>query len=258
MNHRLLLLIAIGVFLAASLGGDSPRAEPKEPQQNEVDTKSATFARHMAQAIHILAKGHVTPTSDATMVQWAIEGLYKEVKKSIPAGIAKRLTKLDKATKEELLALLQDARAGLGSRKELEDNKDEEICIQAIFLELEPGAQPEVRSCYLPPREYWGHPDFELTGIGLSVNSDPDTGMLRVITPVLNGPAYKAGIRGGDLITEIRLDTDFAGGRLSEPKIVSTKGMSTKEAERLFLGKEGTRVILTVIPAKTAKDAKED
>jgi C-terminal processing protease CtpA/Prc len=258
MKCRFLLLIASGMLLALAVATDSPRAEPYDPQPSEVDSKAAVFARHLAQAIHILAEGHVTPTSDAKMVQWAVEGLYKEVKKPIPADIAKRLTKLDKATKEELLALLQDARAALGSRKDLEKNKDEEICLQAIFLELEPGAQPEVRSCYYPPIEFWWCGDGPFPGIGLSVKSDPDTGMLRVITPILNGPAYKAGIRGGDLITEIRLDTDPIGRRLWEPKIVSTKGLSVEEAEKLFLGRAGTRVLLKVIPAEPAKDGKKD
>jgi hypothetical protein len=258
MKPRLLPFFAAGMFLAVGVANDSPRAEPYEPEQTETDSKAAVFARHLAKAIHMLAEGHVTPTSDAKMVQWAVEGLYKEVKKPIPTDIAKRLTKLDKATKEELLALLEDARAVLGPRQDLEKYKDEEICLQAIFLELEPGAQPEVRSCYYPPIEFWGCGDGPFPGIGLSVKSDPDTGMLRVITPILNGPAYKAGIRGGDLITHIRLNTDNLGRRLWEPMIVSTKGMSVEEAERLFLGKEGTRVVLTVIPAGTSKDLKED
>jgi hypothetical protein len=151
MKTRLRVAIAAGMFMAVALATDSPRAEPYDPQQTEVDSKAAVFARHLAQAIDILARGHVTPTSDAKMVQWAVEGLYKEVKKPVPADIAKRLTKLDKATKEELLALLQDARAALGSRKELEDNEDVEICFRAVFLELEPGARPEDRSCTIKP-----------------------------------------------------------------------------------------------------------
>jgi carboxyl-terminal processing protease len=91
-------------------------------------------------------------------------------------------------------------------------------------------------------------------GIGLTIESDKDTGLLRVITPILNGPAYKVGIRRGDIITQIRLNTDGSGKPLWEPKIVSTKGLSVEEAEKLFLGKAGTRVILSVIPAGTAKD----
>jgi C-terminal processing protease CtpA/Prc len=258
MRPRLLPVLAAGMFFAVGVVNDSPRAEPYEPQQTEVDSKAALFARHLAQANHILAEGHITPTSDAKMVQWAVEGLYKEVKKPLPADIAKRLTELDKATKEELLAILQDVRARLGSRKDLEDYEDVEICLRAVFLELEPGAQPEDRSCTFKQEFLCIQRSYEPMGIGLKIESDKDTGMLRVITPILNGPAYKAGIRGGDLITQIRLNTDGAGKLLWEPKIVSTKGLSVEEAERLFLGKEGTRVILTVIPAGTLKDLKKD
>ena len=74
--------------------------------------------------------------------------------------------------------------------------------------------------------------------------------MLRVVTPVIDGPAYKAGIRAGDIITHIELKTDAAGNSLPKAKVISTKGMSVDDAYDLFLGKEGTRVTLTVIPAK--------
>ena len=80
------------------------------------------------------------------MVQWAVEGLYNQQKKAVPVEIGKRLKRLEKANHEELLQLLHDVRADLGPRKELEDDKDLELSLQAIFLQLEPGARPEDRS----------------------------------------------------------------------------------------------------------------
>ena len=74
--------------------------------------------------------------------------------------------------------------------------------------------------------------------------------MLRVLTPVYQGPAYNAGIRAGDIITSIRLTTDFDGKPLPEPKVYSTNGMSVERAYKLIVGPEGTPITLTVIPAK--------
>jgi carboxyl-terminal processing protease len=86
--------------------------------------------------------------------------------------------------------------------------------------------------------------------LGLKIESDRKTGMLRVVTPTFDGPAHKAGIRAGDIITQIQLKTDAAGNPLPKAKVISTKGMSVDEAYDLFLSKEGTSVTLTVIPAK--------
>ncbi len=87
--------------------------------------------------------------------------------------------------------------------------------------------------------------------------------MRRVITPIYNGPGNVAGIRDGDIITAIRHHTDIDGNPLvgpdkngkdaPMPRIYSTKGMAVEEANRLLLGKQGTRVTLMVIPTQRDK-----
>ncbi|MDG3005283.1 S41 family peptidase [Paludisphaera mucosa] len=70
-------------------------------------------------------------------------------------------------------------------------------------------------------------------GIGIQVGIDHDTGRLRVIAPMVNTPAYEAGILAGDLILEI-------DGH-------STEGMSSDKAVETLTGRPGTEVELNVL-----------
>ena len=65
-------------------------------------------------------------------------------------------------------------------------------------------------------------------GIGIQVNIDPDNERLTVVSPLPGTPAYKAGVRAGDVIEEI------------EGK--STKGFSIEDAVKLMKGDPGTKV----------------
>jgi C-terminal peptidase prc len=60
-------------------------------------------------------------------------------------------------------------------------------------------------------------------------------------------PAYKAGLRTDDIITTITSEVDPKTGKPYEkPEVISTKGMSTADAVKKILGKEGTRVKLLI------------
>jgi carboxyl-terminal processing protease len=70
-------------------------------------------------------------------------------------------------------------------------------------------------------------------GVGIQLGTDPKSGMLMVISPMVGTPAYEAGILAGDLI--IKIDDK------------STENMKQSDAVRVIQGKEGTKVKLTVI-----------
>jgi carboxyl-terminal processing protease len=72
----------------------------------------------------------------------------------------------------------------------------------------------------------------ELSGVGIQIAEDEETGQLIVISPIEDTPAFRAGILAKDIITKI-------DGK-------STKGMNVNDAVKLIRGKEGTEVILTI------------
>src|SRR5205823_964308 len=84
------------------------------------------------------------------------------------------------------------------------------------------------------------------TGIGITINANNPKGQLQVVSPIKGSPAYLAGIKTGDYITQIIRDVDNEGKPLEKQEITSTKGMSTGDAVKLITGKPGTKVKVRV------------
>ncbi|HEX5106345.1 MAG TPA: S41 family peptidase, partial [Pirellulaceae bacterium] len=111
-----------------------------------------------------------------------------------------------------------------------------EAAIRGMLSKLDP------HSSYIPPAEldrFKSNVENEFGGIGVTVTLE--SGELTVVSPMLAAPAYRAGIRGGDLFTEI-------DGQ-------ATAGWSIDEAVRRVRGKIGTSVKVTV---KHAADGKTE
>ncbi|MEQ8938843.1 MAG: S41 family peptidase, partial [Gammaproteobacteria bacterium] len=108
---------------------------------------------------------------------------------------------------------------------------DRQLIENAIRGMLE-GLDPH--SAYLDEDEYKALQEGttgEFGGLGIEVGMED--GFVKVISPIDDTPASRAGIQAGDLI--IRL-----GGK-------SVKGMSLNEAVTLMRGKPGSELILTVV-----------
>lgn len=96
-------------------------------------------------------------------------------------------------------------------------------------------------SSYLDPEQYQElriGTTGQFGGLGIQVGMDED-GFVKVISPIDDTPAYRAGMEAGDLI--IKLD--------GKP----VKGMSLDEAVKLMRGEPGSDIILTVV--RIGKDA---
>ena len=84
------------------------------------------------------------------------------------------------------------------------------------------------------------------TGIGVQIRRDMVRDGLLVVTPIMGSPAYKAGLKAGDLITEIIRPVDAKGNKIDPPEVISTKGMKTDEAVKIILGQPRTKVRVKV------------
>ena len=76
------------------------------------------------------------------------------------------------------------------------------------------------------------HLDQEFGGVGFIVETHPETKALTIVCPLMDTPAYRAGISAGDVITAI----DGA----------STEGMDSADAVTRIKGPRGSEVVLTL------------
>jgi len=114
----------------------------------------------------------------------------------------------------------------------VEEVTDEEL-IEAAIEGMLTGLDPH--SDYLTPDDFKDLREStsgEFGGLGIEITMDT-TGLVRIVAPIDDTPAYRAGIESGDLITLID-DTPV-------------KGMTINDAVGLMRGKPGTSLVLTII-----------
>ncbi|KPQ29283.1 MAG: carboxyl-terminal processing protease [Marinobacter excellens HL-55] len=112
--------------------------------------------------------------------------------------------------------------------EEVSDRKLLESAIKGMLSDLDP------HSTYLAPKDYEQLEEStsgEFGGLGIEVGME--NGFVKVIAPIDDTPAQKAGVQAGDLII-----------KLGEKPV---KGMSLEEAVKLMRGKPGTVLTLTIM-----------
>jgi len=117
------------------------------------------------------------------------------------------------------------------------DKKLLEDALQGMMSGLDP------HSAYLDPEGYKElriGTEGQFGGLGIEVTME--NGFVKVITPIEDTPAAKAGLKSGDLII-----------RLGDTPV---KGMSLNDAVRMMRGKPGSKILLTVIREGESKPLK--
>lgn len=100
--------------------------------------------------------------------------------------------------------------------------------VKGMLRELDPHTN------FMPPdmfKEFENETAGEFGGLGIEISVQ--NGILTVISPIEDTPAFKAGVKAGDKI--VAIDGN------------STKGMSLAEASQFLRGKRGSKVVLKIV-----------
>jgi carboxyl-terminal processing protease len=210
----------------------------------KMDREAAeTYAARTLRGVQMVRDTYVKELNAGEMVSQAIRGLYRRVEMKVPPELKDRLDKVKDLRRGELESLLADARESLGKREDLESNKDVDLSLQMMMSNLDPYTM-YIDHDTIKKAEIEFNGNF--TGIGIQIRRIAAKDALMVVSPIKGSPAYRAGLKAGDLITQIETDKDDKGKPLPAPKAFSTEGMRTETAVKHILGDPGTKVKLTV------------
>lgn len=176
-------------------------------------------------------------------VLWADEAKPAKSEPTPAPAAAKQEAPAAKFTKEdeyELQKLLVDTLDQVQRNyvKKMTRRQLVEAAIKGVLKEL------DTYSSYIPPEElnsFRSSVENEFGGVGIQVSAEG--GQLRVISPLVGTPAYRAGVIAGDRILEI-------DGK-------STAGITIEEAVKKLKGQPGTAVTLTISRAGANKGKTE-
>ena len=207
------------------------------------DRDASSYALTVLKAAKVVRQGYVKDVTQAALVDYAVRGIFKNINEKMPSAIKDRLDNVKGMKEAELLKLLADARQHLGKREDLDKGKDITHSLHSMLHKL------DKHTDYIDPDtikklddDIRGH----FYGIGVQIRKNNTKDMLQVVTPIRNSPAYKAKIFANDVITTIVREVDSDGKPLAKPETISTKGMSTEDAVKKILGKEGTKIKLII------------
>ena len=150
--------------------------------------------------------------------------------------------KSEKKEKPEAVLPLEDLRVFAESFKRIKSSYVDEITDQDLLIFAIKGmlAELDPHSAYLDKEAI---KDFEESATGnyggLGIEITKEQNFIKVISPIDDTPASRAGIESGDLITN--LDG------------TSVKGMSISDAVKLMRGEPETKIAITIMKKRTAE-----
>jgi C-terminal peptidase prc len=207
------------------------------------DRDASQFALVVLKGARVVRDGFFKDTNQGSMIEQAIDGLYKAINEKTPPSLKEKLTGIRAMKEADLSKLLSEARQHLGKREDLDKGKDVSYALNAMLTKLD-------------KHTYYYDPDAakalardtsgKFSGIGVQIRKNNVKDQLQVVTPIYGSPAYKAGLKANDIIATIVREVDENGKKLAEPEIIPTKGMTTEDAVKKILGKAGTPVKLLI------------
>ncbi len=116
----------------------------------------------------------------------------------------------------------------------VDDKKLLTEAISGMVASLDPHSSYLDEKAYRELRE---GTEGKFVGLGIEISPSPE-GYIRIVAPIEDSPAWRAGIKAGDLIT--RIDN------------VAIQGMAVDEAIKRMRGEAGTKVTLTLVRKDSA------
>ena len=209
----------------------------KLPRKEALD-----YANRVEKALDKIDKSYFKQKDLGELAGGAVKGLYEFVNEPIPSDLSDRVANPKGLTKAEIVALLADARQSLHRREDLDERKADEATLKYLFAR-----HLDKYSYYVEAetvRKFRADTSGSFTGIGIQVRREPSRDMLIVVTPIKDSPAYKAGVKTGDLIKEIKRDMDSEGNPYEKTEVINAVGLPLDDAVKKIVGKPGTKVRL--------------
>lgn len=202
----------------------------------------SAFATEVLKGTTYLTQRAYRQVPSIELADRAVDGLYLAAGEAVPDAVKQERARRQKGAVVDPRPLLEAARDALGKRDDLADARDVLAALKhacGAFDEpttaLTPEAMMRMRS-----QQYQNG----LGEVGLQVRRVADR--IEVVTPFKDGPAYKAGVRAGDTITQFKLFDDAQGKPLVEPTIHTPATLKADDTEGVLWGRVGARVELTV------------
>jgi C-terminal peptidase prc len=209
--------MGLGLLLAAgSAWAANPRDAAPRSASESVESHAAAYAQQILSVAHLIEERYVKPIPKAKVVEAALEGIYEAVREPLPNWVKSDLARAK--DHNQLLYILSTARSRLGDREALRDQRAVMISLRAIPRVLD----PYCGIANLNDRRTNGQ--AMASGVGIEFESTPmqvatidsfsdtsrqpqrmttDRGPARVSQVYPGGPAQRAGIRPGDVLTHI-------------------------------------------------------
>lgn len=207
-------------------------------------TDAEAYADRIQRALDTIGKTYFKEKNLGELAAGAVQGLYEYAHEPLPTKLGDRLNDAKSLKKGQITELLADARQSLHRREDMDERKAEEATLKFLF-----NRHLDKYSHYVEAdtvRRFRADTSGSFTGVGIQVRRDPARDMLVVVTPIKDSPAYKAGVKTGDHIVQIKRDMDSDGNPLDKTEVINAVGLPLEDAIKKIVGRPGTKVRLVL------------